>query len=782
MFVNYLKIALRNILKQRGYSFINIFGLSVGLAAFILISLWIHHELSYDKHNRNFDRIYRFVQIQHYSTGPFTVSNMPSPLAADAKRDFPELEEVFRFYETSAIVSIDENRFSESVTTADSGLFRVFDFEVLHGALDHALTDGYTSVITRNAAEKIFGETDVVGKTIRINDLNDFRITAVIENPPSNSTFTNDIFIPFDYLQHMGHSLGQYGWNTYYIYALVVPGTNIEQFNEKFRHYFRQVRNDETITTELFLFPLAKERLYYYDGTPTNMKNITMFAVIASFILLIACVNFMNLSTARASKRSREIGLRKVTGATRGQLIRQFLGESLVMTIISLAFALLLVQLLMPMFNDLTGKPLTLNLFDPLLILSLAVIVLFTGLIAGSYPALYLSALRPVLVMKGHGGVSSQNNIWFRRGLVVFQFVLSAGLIIGTMVIYSQLNFMLNKDLGMNKENVVYFTFRGDLNSRYDTFKGKLLQNPNVLGVSCASHLPFMIGSNSGGFMWDGRDTDDDVLISIMSGDTDLPGLMKYELVSGRYFSEEFSTDTASVLINESAARVMGFDDPINKWISWGGEARFNIIGVVKDFHFQKLHREIDPLVIFNIPGQTHYVLVRINGFNNEETLAYIEETWNSFIPAFPFHARFLDHTYERFHISEARLSRIIRYFTILAIIISCLGLFGLAAFTAEQRTKEIGIRKVMGASVGSIIMLQQREFMLLALIANVISWPLAWYFMTDWLNGFAYKIYLHPGFFVLAGALTMTITFLTVLFLAWRASLKSPVDAIKWE
>ncbi len=781
MFINYLKIALRNIVKQKGYSFINIVGLSVGLAAFILISLWIHHELSYDKHNRNFNRIYRFVQIQHYSTGPFTVSNMPSPLAADAKRDFPELEEVFRFYEASAVVSIGEKRFSEFITTADSGLFRVFDFEAIHGNLDQALTDGYTSVITRNAAEKFFGETDVVGKTIRINDLNDFRITAVIENPPSNSTFTRDIYIPFDYLQHMGHSLGHYGWNTYYVYALVVPGTDIGQFNEKFRHYFRQVRNDETITTELFLFPLAKERLYYYDGAPTNLKTITMFAVIAGFILLIACVNFMNLSTARASKRSREIGMRKVSGASRGQLIRQFLGESLVMTIISLVFALLLVQLLMPVFNDLTGKSLTLNLFDPLLILTLAAIVLFTGLVAGSYPALYLSALRPVSVMKGQGA-STRNNLWFRRGLVVFQFVLSAGLIIGTTVIYSQLTFMLNKDLGMNKENVVFFTFRGDLNSKYNTFKGQLMQNPNVLGVSCSSHLPFMIGSNSGGFMWDGRDTDDDVLISILFGDDDLPGLMNYELVSGRYFSKEFATDTASVLINESTARIMGLDDPLGKWIQLGGEQRFSIAGVVKDFHFQKLHREIDPLVIFNNPGQTHYVLVRINGFNNEETLGFIEETWNSFIPAFPFHARFLDHTYERFHISEARLSKIIRYFTILAIIISCLGLFGLAAFTAEQRTKEIGIRKVMGATVGNIILLQQREFMLLVLVANIISWPIAWYFMTDWLDGFAYKIYLHPGFFLLAGALTLAITFLTVLFLAWRSSLKDPVDAIKWE
>lgn len=780
MFVSYLKIAIRNIVKQKGYSMINIVGLSVGLAAFILITLWIYHELSYDKHNRHFSRIYRFVQIQHYSSGPFTVSNMPGPLAADAKRDFPEFEEVFRFYETTVVVSQDENRFSEVITTADSGLFRVFDFEVIYGTLDNALSEGYTTVITRNAAEKVFGETDVVGKTIRINDQNDFRIVAVIENPPANSSFTRDIYIPFDYLQNMGHNLSHYGWNSYYMYGLMAPGTDIAQFNEKFRHYFRLVRNDETITTELFLFPLAKERLYYYDGTPTNLKNITTFGIIAAFILLIACVNFMNLSTARASRRSREIGLRKVAGASRGQLIRQFLGESLVMSVISLVVALLLVQLLLPVFNDLTGKTLILSLSQPRMLLTLAGITLLTGLIAGSYPALYLSSLRPAIVMKSTG--TAQSNSWFRRGLVVFQFILSAGLIISTMVIYRQLDFMLNKDLGMNKENVVYFAFRGDLREKFQTFKGQLLQNPNVLDVSCSSHLPYMIGTNSGGFHWDGKDTDDDVLVSMLATDAGLAELMDYELVSGRYLSNDYATDTASVLINETTARIMGLDDPLGKWIQVGGEQRFNIVGVVKDFHFQKLNNEIEPLVIFNNPDRTYYVLVRISGHNTEETIEHIEETWTGFVPAFPFSSGFLDHTYERFHVSEARLSKLIRYFTILAIIISCLGLFGLASYTAEQRTKEIGIRKVMGASVAGIILLQQREFMLLVLIANIISWPLAWHFMNNWLDGFAYKIYLHPAFFLLAGALTLVITFLTVLYLAWRASMKNPVDAIKWE
>lgn len=781
MFSNYLKIAIRNIVKQKGYSFINIVGLSVGLSAFIIISLWIYHELSWDKHNRNFDRIYRFAQVQHYTTGPFTVSNMPAPLAADAKRDFAEFEEVFRYFETSVVVSHEDKKFSETITTADPGLFKVFDFEAIHGTLDGALAEGYTTVISRNAAEKIFDKTDVVGQTIRINGQNDFRITAVIENPPANSNFINDIYIPFDYLEILGHNLNRYGWNTYFIYALVNPDTDIHQFNEKFRYYFRKVQNDETILTELFLFPLAKERLYYYDGTPTNLKNIAMFGIIAIFILLIACVNFMNLSTARASRRSREIGMRKVSGASRGQLIRQFLGESLLMSAIALIFALFLVQFLLPVFNDFAGITLTMSLADPKIVFTLIGVTLFTGIIAGSYPALYLSSLKPITVMKGDGAKAGSNK-WFRRGLVVFQFVLSAGLIISTLVIYRQLDFMLNKDLGMNKDNVVYFLFRGDLMKKYEAFKGQLLINPNVHSVSCSSHLPFMIGSNSGGFKWDGKDADDDILISILFGDAGLPELMEYKLISGRYFSDDFATDTSSVLINESTARLMGLDDPLGKWISWGDDYRFNVIGVVADFHFQKLQNEIDPLIIFNSPEQTYHVLVRISGHNTEETLKFIEETWTGFLPAFPFNSQFLNQTYERYHINESRLSELIRYFTVLAILISCLGLIGLASFTAEQRTKEIGIRKVMGASVTHLILLQQREFMLLVLIANIIAWPPAWYFMNNWLDGFAYKINLSPVFFLVAGTLTMVITFLTVLFLAWRTSVKNPVDAIKWE
>ena len=781
MFQNYLKTAIRGIIRQKGYTFINIFGLSIGLAAFILISLWIYHEASFNRFNRNFEQIYRFAQTQQYTTGPLTTPCMPGPLAADARRDFAEFEELFRFYDVSAVVSHADKKFIESITPADSGLFKVFDFKLVSGTLDGALKEPFTAVITDKAAEKLFGKTDVVGQTMRLNDKQNFRITAVVERQPTNSSFQDDYYIPFDYLEEMGFSLKQYDWNTFFIYAQLKPEVEYQEFNKKIEKYFQQVAKDTTITTTLFLFPASKENLYNYDGSPTKIMSIYTFGIIAIFTLLIACINFMNLSTARASKRSREIGLRKVVGATRKQLIYQFIGESLLMSAISLVFALILVQLFLPLFNELSGKELSFSLIDPVIAASLVLVTLLTGIIAGSYPALYLSSFQPLRVMKS-AGTNLKGHTWFRRSLVVFQFALSVGLIISTIVIYRQLSFMLHSNLGMNKENVVFFHFRGDLKTKFETFKGQLKNNPDVLGAGCSSHLPFMIGSNSGGFTWEGKNANDDVLINIEFVDEDFPEMMKLNLVAGRYFSKDFATDTASILINQKTAKLMGIEDPVGKWISWGDAYKFLIIGMVKDFHFQKLQSEIDPLIIFNAPESSNFVFVRINGQNTEKTIGFIESTWNSFVPAFPFEYKFLDASYEKMYENETRLSRIIEYFAILAIIISCLGLFGLASFMAEQKTKEIGIRKVLGSSISQIVLLQQREFLWLVVIANLIAWPLAWFYMKNYLDSFAFKINLSPFIFAIAGLLSVLITFLTVFFLAYRAAIRNPVNAIKYE
>ncbi len=782
MIWNYLKSAIRNIRTQKGYAFINILGLSIGLAATILIMLWVVNELSFNRNNKNFSNIYRVVQQQMYSSGPLTTPCMPGPLAADLKNDFPEFVDVFRFYEISGVISYKEKRFADYVQLADSGLFNVFSFQFLQGSPKTALQP-YTTILSRKGAEKYFGDEDPMGKVLKLNNELSLRVNGIIENPPENSSFDKEIFIPFQHLKDLGWTIDRYGWNTFYIYVQLPENVDYAQVNDKIKDYFKKIRDDDELQVELFLFPLKNERLYSFTGAPAQITNIYIFSIIAIFILLIACINFMNLATARASKRGREIGLRKVVGAQQRQLIFQFISESVVMALLALVISIILTTLFLPTFNDLTEKTLTFNLLNPYTIITLLGIALLTGLVAGSYPAFYMATLNPLkTIRKSTSGVSG--NPWFRRSLVVFQFVLSIGLIISTIVIYKQITYIQDKNLGMNKENVIYARVRGDMPENFYDFKNKILQDPNVIDASRSSHIPFYVGSNSGGLGWLGKDTDDDVLIGFERADWDYLETMQMELVEGRFFEQGYSTDSTAVVVNESAIKTMGMKDPIGKWISFGDDEadRYTIIGVLKDFHFLPFNHEIEPLSVFFQPQESQFMLIKVNGQKTEEAIAHIEKTWNNFLPAFPFEYRFLDDYYGKIYSDEASLARLIKYFAILAIIISCLGLFGLASFTAAQRTKEIGIRKVLGSSIGKIIILQQREFIWLVVVANVISWPVSWYFMNNWLDSYVYKINLSFIFFFIAGGLSLAITFLTVFFLAYRAALKNPVDAIKYE
>ena len=781
MFRNYLKTAFRNILRQKGYSFINIIGLSTGLAAFILIMLWVINELSYNRNNHNYHRIYRFVQEQQYSTGPLTTPCMPAPLAADVKSDFPEFEDVFRYYTISGVLSVGENKFADDITVADSGLFNVFSFDFIAGNPQDAMQP-YTVILSERGAQKYFGNADPMGRVIRLNDDINFRVNGIIENPPENSSFTGDIYMAFDHLEDLGWNLDRYGWNTYYMYTLVGEKTDMDALNEKLKHYFRIARNDETNDTELFLFPLGKQRLYRYDGEPYLITNIYIFSAIAVFILLIACINFMNLATARASKRGREIGLRKVAGARRKQLIQQFMSESLLISLFALLVALLVVYLTLPLFNELTSRELSLNLVNPFITGSLLLATLLTGIVAGSYPALYLSGVKPLKSIRSSGGMSG-GNAWFRRSLVVFQFVLSITLIISTLVIYRQTDYIQSKNLGMNREHVIFARLRGDLSENFYDFKSRLLQSPDIKNVTRASHVPYYVGSNSGGLIWEGKENEDDVLIGVTRADYDFLKTMEMQLVDGRFFEEGYGRDSAAVVVNEAAVKTMGMDNPVGKWIGFENDAyRTHIIGVVKDFNFLPLDREIEPLAIYYNPGRMNLLIVRLNGEKTSQAIEQIETTWNDFLPAFPFEFYFMSDHYDMIYTHVTRLGKLIKYFAILAIIISCLGLLGLASYTAEQKTKEIGIRKVLGSSVTGIVKLQQKEFFWLVLIANLVAWPLAWYFMNEWLNEYAYKIALSPFFFIIAGGLSIAITFLTVFTLSYRAAVKNPVDAIKHE
>lgn len=783
MIKNFFLSTLRNILRYKGYSFINIAGLAIGMACSILIMVWVVHELSYDKFNEKSDKLYRLVQTQYYSTGPLTTTCMPGLIAKDLKEQYPEIEDAFMFYYIpGAVLSYGEKKFNEDIRMADPGLFRMFDFDFISGDPETALNDLHSIVITSEMAEKYFPGENPVGKLLRMNDEFNFKVTAVIEDIRENSTFRFDFCIPFLFLEDLGRDLNRYGWNSYYSYIQLADGVTKEATENKIiKHIQDQSEEEDESNVDLWLHPLTKMHLYAVRGGGP-IQQVYILSIIAVFILLIACINFMNLSTARSSKRAREIGLRKVVGASRGKIIFQFLTDSLLLTFIAMIFSAMLVVLILPAFNSLADSELSFNLLDPVNILILLGVGLATGLLAGSYPAIFLSSFNPISVLKISNS-GSKGSALFRKILVVFQFSLSVILIIATIVIIRQQHFMQQKDLGIQTENVIYIDMGGNVKENYHAMKTELMREPSIVGVTRANSLPFRIGSNTGGFEWQDRDVDNDVLIGFGFAGYDYDDVLELEFKEGRFYSQEFATDTSNgIVVNESTVKIMNMKDPVGKWLQLG-DNRWNIIGVMSDFHFLPLTYEISPLVmVYSEPENTETMMIRIGGNNPKETISNIEEVWNRMNPAFPFSCEFLDKKYQELYESESRLAEIFKYFAFLAIFISCLGLLGLASFMAEQRTKEIGIRKTFGASIPAIVMLLTKDFTRLVIIANVIAIPLAWYFLGEWLNNYSYSTRLSADIFIIAFVLSMLIALLTISYQAIKAALMNPVEAIRTE
>jgi predicted permease len=791
MLRNYMLIAFRNLFRQKGFSVINIIGLAVGMACSILILLWVMNEVSYDRFNEKSDRLYKLVQTQHYQSGPLTTTCMPGPIARDLRKEVPEITNSFMFYVVPAIVSTDDKYFREDIRLADPGLWDMFTFSFIRGEREHVFDEINSVVITDKFAAKYFGNEDPIGKLIKINGQHSFKVTGVIKETPVNSTFRFDICIPFEYIEKMEFDshVRDYGWNNYFTYVELAPGSSFTQVNGKIKDFLMvkshnpdQAPDDETNAgTELFLFPLKDIYLHSVTGSGGNITYVYIFSVIALFILVIACINFMNLSTARAARRSREIGLRKVAGATRKQIIQQFIGESMLITLIAFVLAIILVYFILPGFNDLAGKNLVINWSSSGFTAGLVGIIIFVGTLAGSYPAFYLSSLRPVAVLK-NGSFKGKGSYNFRRILVVFQFALSVSMIICTIVVYRQLAYIDRKDLGMKRDNVIFAEMRGKTSGSFENLKNTFLQNPSVLSVTRAASLPFEIGSNSGGFSWEGKDTKDEILIGFETADIDYLQTFGIQMADGRFFEKGYAMDTSNaIIINETAARVMGLDDPVGKWISWD-TTRFTIIGVVKDFHFLPMNNEISPLALFNLPAYCHTMFIRVNGDNMEQSVSYLQNEWEKINPGFPFEYKFLDAAYDELYTAEDRLGTIFKYFSILTVLISCLGLFGLAAFMSEVRTKEIGIRRVMGASVSQVFAALSGSFLVWVLVANVIAWPVSYYIMGRWLGEYAYHARLAPWIFLLAAAISLIIALGTVSFQSIRAANRDPVRALKYE
>jgi putative ABC transport system permease protein len=799
MIKNYLKSALRNIKRHKGYAFINIAGLAIGMACCILILMYITTELSYDRYHVNADRIFRLgLDANMGGTGVVTpISNVPS--APTLLQSYTEVLDAVRISTVSkrAVQHEDKVFFENGIMYADSSIFKVFTFPMIKGDPNTALKPAYAVVLTQETAQRYFGNNDPMGKILKYNNQYDFTVTGVMENVPKNSHFTFDMLCSFETLYDLDRESMEEWFNfNLYTYLLLSEGFDYIELEQKFPTLVDKYMGDmlKALGGEInfFLQPLTNIHLH------SNLENeirpnssityIYIFTAIGFFILCIACINFMNLATARSSTRAKEVGIRKVVGAERKELIRQFLGESLIYSIFSLAIALLFVRFALPFVESLSGREMALSLAEmPWLLPSVIGLVILVGLVAGSYPALFLSSFRPAQVLKGNLKAGSTNSR-LRSFLVVTQFIISISLIIGTGIILGQLNFMKNKSLGFEKKNTLVVEIKDrNMQQSLDSIKSDIRKIPGVLSVSSSSLVPGQEPSVQP-FIPEGYTEKQAQLMESFTVDHDFFPTLGMEIVKGRNFSPEYRTDISNAaIINETAAKRYNWEDPIGKTIQApsdevGKWQTYTVVGVLKDFHRTSLHSVIAPQIIGNNPSNFDTLAIKIHPENSEGTLRFLREKWKDVDPIRPFEFLYLDAMIDKLYGAEERLSDIFSSFSVFAIFIACLGLFGMASFAAEQRTKEIGIRKVLGASVPGVVVLLSKDFLKLIVVANIIAWPLAYFGMSKWMENFAYKSGIALWVFLYTGILAVGIALATVSYQSIKTALLNPIDAIKYE
>ncbi|RRB11910.1 FtsX-like permease family protein [Larkinella knui] len=790
MIRNYLKIAFRNLVRNKTFSAVNMLGLALGMACSLLIMLWVQDERSVDAFHANKNQLYRIYMREFFSGKLQGVIWTPGPLAEELKKSIPEIQYSTPYeWVSDQTFSVGTKINKQATNTVGPDFFKMFSFKLLQGTPEAALKDRNGLAISRSMAEVFFGSPEAaMGKPIRFDNRTDLRVTAVFENLPPNSTLKFDCLRNWDAYVADGNDWAK-GWDSTdpLTFFMLRADADPAKVAAKIRHLLDKFNRDgnKPFHTELAMQPFHE---YYLNSTFKNaeidggrIEYVRLFSFVAVFILLIACINFMNLATARSAKRAKEVGVRKVVGAMRSILIGQFVGEAMLLTAFSVVLAVLFVGLTLPVFNSLTDKQITLP-FDSLSSWAILVgLTLVTGLIAGSYPAFFLSSLNPIRILKGTLKFDAKST-WLRQGLVVFQFSLSILLMVGMIIIYRQVEYVQTKNLGYDRENLIYFPLEGDLGKNFDILNRELLQIPSVKNVSHMTASPASNGAGTEGISWAGSDPNDKVRFTPVSVGYDFVKTMNIRLREGRDYSKEFGADSSGYLINEAALKVIGYKHPIGQTINWGGR-KGTIIGVLNDFHFQSLHTTIRPLIAhLNTRQRSGNVIVRIEAGKTAEALAQIETVCKKLNPTFPFTYSFTDQEYARQYQSEQVVSKLSTYFAFLAIFISCLGLFGLATFTAEQRTKEIGVRKVLGASVANIVGLLSQDFLKLVAIAIVIASPVAWWAMSQWLQGFAYQITIEWWVFAVAGSLAVLIALLTVSFQSIKAALMNPVRSLRSE
>ena len=781
MFHNYLKIAIRNIRRYKGYSFINISGLSIGMACCILIFLWIRHEWSYDRFHQNVNAIHRIVANWPRGNSTDWTWRTQPPLAHALKTDLPEIEYASRFYTVSGIlVEQGQIRFKETIGFIDPELFSIFTLPLCLGNLETVLSNPHSLVISVTAARKYFGREDPLDKTMIVGDSLIFQVAAVMEDIPPNSVLNCPILIPFHHLETLiGYGnvddWGDFGYNTY---VLLADHADPLSVNAKLKDYLDVRWENPDNDIELTLQPVTRIHLYTLGGGGP-IVYIWIFSSIAVFILLIACINFMNLTTARSVTRAREIGVRKVVGADRWQLIRQFLSESFLLSLISLLFALVIVILMARPLANLAELPAESRLIDSGIIPIFVLITVLTGLIAGSYPAFLLSSIRSVEILKGRQKFGS---LLFRKTLTIFQFTVSIILLIGMLLISRQMGYMSRRPLGFVKDHIVYVPLNDDLLKHYEPFRQELLHNPSIAHMTATSSY---VGRSpmwaTSGIRWEGKEPDGSFSLNIIYADQDFAKTFHLELTAGRFFSREHETDATNFILNETAIAGMGVENPVGMELGVSGQ-RGRIIGVLKDFNFRPLRDQVQPLVIMMQPLYFRYLAIKIGAANVPATLKHIEQKFQRFSPKYPFEYLFLDEVLDRTYRAEQRSRQLLQYFVLLAGFISCLGLFGLASFMVQKRTKEIGVRKTLGASETEIFLLLSQGFVRWVLVANMIAWPIAYFTMNKWLENFAYHTNFAPELFVVAGIIAFGIALMTVGYHAIKAAKANPIISLRYE
>jgi putative ABC transport system permease protein len=780
MLSNYLKIILRIIVRQKTFAFINIFGLTIGLIGFILIFLYVRYELSYDKHHEKLDRIYLIVRDVHVDNTIYNFTAMPYPFRDAIASEFPEIDKVTRYDEWNQFMfRHDDKVFNELVLAADKELFDIFTFHFTEGAAGNPLPDANTVAISKSIATKYFGNTSAVGKSFQVNGQYDVTVSAVYSDFPPASTMRPNIIMSIDFYKTLQRDLTNWHSNSTLIYLLLHPGTNVKAFEQKLKP--RLAKNQKS-ADELFLHPYKDIYLHNFHYTGGQIKFVYIFSAIGVVILALAAINYVNLVTARSVRRAKEIGIRKTVGATKRHVVFQFLSESVLFALIALNFAGLTVELVLPWLNPLIGKELSIEYNSPPLLLSLLAISLFAGVMAGVYPAFYLAHFSPSVVLKNSAKLGGGN---FKSALVIVQFTVSIALIIISVILYRQFEHLRNLPVGFSKENVFYFKLENETLKGFESLRKNLTELPSVISVASSNRLPTEIFSTGDGYSWEGKDPNQDVLISLTNVDSDYIKTFGMEMKAGRFFEPgEITQDTArkvvKIVVNERLVDIAHFKDPIGKFVitdPW----RYEIIGVVKNFNFTKMSTEEGPLMMFDSPDAAQIGFVRVNG-NPAVAKKQIEDRYTKLFPQYPANFQLLEDRYQQYFGRESRNAGIFGYFTLLAILISCLGLYGLASFVAEQRRKEMGIRKALGANTSGLSLLMMKDFAKWIVIANLIAIPVAWYYSDTMLSQYVFRAQISAWIFAGSALVSALIAGATVVFQVLKTTAQNPASVLKYE